>query len=63
MALTARYTKPLQIVATPEMAQRTKAIADREGISLAEVYRQLIAAGLPEREAWSENQFRESPTL
>lgn len=53
MAVVARFTKPIQVVTTPEQAKRCKVIADREGVSLASVYRDLIARSLPEREQLS----------
>lgn len=53
MALRARFTKPIQVVVTPAVADRCKAIADREGISQAQVYRDCIGAALPERERQS----------
>lgn len=46
MALTAKYTEPMQIVATPKMKRVVKEIADREQNSLAAVYRRLIEKGL-----------------
>jgi hypothetical protein len=53
MALTARFTTPLQVVAEPELKERIQAIADREGISLAQVYRDLLWSGITKREAQS----------
>lgn len=50
MAVQAKYTQPLQVVATPEQRARVKAIADREGISQAQVIRDLIDYGLGVRE-------------
>lgn len=50
MAVQAKYTQPLQVVATPEQRARVKRIADREGISQAQVIRDLIDTGLPARE-------------
>jgi len=54
MAVTAKYTQPLQVVETPETRDRIKAIADREGISQAQVIREVLAYGLPARERRSE---------
>jgi hypothetical protein len=51
--LTARYTTPLQVVAEPELKARFKKVADAEGISLAQVYRDVLWAGIREREAES----------
>lgn len=55
MAIRAKYTQPLQVVETPETRDRIKAIADREGVSQAQVIREIIAAGLPEREKWGQS--------
>lgn len=49
MALSAKYTKPLQIVATPKMREDVEEIAEREERSLADVYRELIDLGLKSR--------------
>lgn len=49
MALTARYVKPLQIVATAKMREEVEQIADAEERSLADVYRELIQLGLNSR--------------
>lgn len=49
MALTAKYVKPLQIVATQKMRDEVAAIADAEERSLADVLRELIQAGLDTR--------------
>lgn len=57
MAVEAKYTAPLQVVETPEVRERITAIADREKISQAQVIRELIAAGLPERERASIERF------
>lgn len=54
MAISAKYTKPLQVVETAETRDRIKAIADREQISQAQVIRELIAAGLKQREEFSQ---------
>jgi len=56
MAVKAKYTQPLQVVETPETRDRIKAIADREGISQAQVIREVLADGLPAREAASLEQ-------
>lgn len=45
-----KYTQPLQVVATPEMRDRVKAIADRRRISQAAVIREALEVGLPELE-------------
>lgn len=51
--LTARYTKPIQVVETPAMVSRIKAIADAEGVSFASVLRDLNRAGIEWRERLS----------
>jgi predicted DNA-binding protein len=53
VAIEARYTHPIQVVETEETRDRIKAIADREKISQAQVIRELVAAGLADREALS----------
>lgn len=53
MAVQARYTAPIQVVETPEMRERIVQIADREGISQAQVIREIIAAGISARESLS----------
>lgn len=53
MAVEAKYTDPLQVVETPEMRGRIKAIADREKISQAQVIREILAGGIDEREKLS----------
>lgn len=50
MAVTARFTAPIQVVETPEKRDRIKAIADREGISQAQVVRDIIEIGIEKRE-------------
>lgn len=50
MAVTAKYTQPLQVVETPETRARIIAIADKRGVSQAQVIRELIAYGLPRAE-------------
>lgn len=53
MAVTARFTAPLQVVAEQSLKDRCKRIADAEGISLAQVYRDILWAGIAAREARS----------
>jgi hypothetical protein len=60
MAVKAKYTQPLQVVETPEHRDRITAISDREGISQAQVIRDLIESGLDEREAQSLRNFPEA---
>lgn len=50
MAVQARYTAPIQVVETPLTRDRIVKIADREGISQAQVIREIIAAGIDSRE-------------
>lgn len=42
--------QPLQVVETPEMRRRIKAIADREKVSQASVVRDILRAGIDQRE-------------
>lgn len=57
MAVTAKYSKkPLQVVETEAKKARIKAIADREGISQADVVRDLIEHGLGWREQVSQER-------
>lgn len=51
MAVKARYTAPIQVVETPEMRDRIKALADAENISQAQVIREILALGIARREA------------
>ena len=53
MAVEAKYTAPLQVVETPAMRDRIKAISDAEGISQAQVARELHEHGIEWREALS----------
>ena len=57
MAVTAQYTQPLQVVETPEMRKRIRAIADREGISQAQVARELHDRAIVWREKQSLKNF------
>jgi plasmid stability protein len=50
MAVHARYTESLQVPVEPEMRDRIRAIADREGVSLAQVAREILSAGIQARE-------------
>lgn len=50
MAVEAKYTQPLQVVETPEMRDRIKAVADAEHISQAQVIREILAHGIEWRE-------------
>lgn len=53
MALVKQYEIPLQVSATAEVRARIKTISDRENLSQAQVVRELIDAGLSEREVQS----------
>lgn len=54
MAVRAKYTdKPLQVPETAEMRARITAIADAENISQAQVIRDILAAGIEQREELS----------
>lgn len=56
MAVESKYTAPLQVVETQETRDRIIAIADAEKISQAQVIRDLIAAGISERERISQER-------
>lgn len=56
MAVEAKYTAPLQVVETRETRDRIIAIADAEKISQAQVIRDIIAAGIAERERISQER-------
>jgi predicted DNA-binding protein len=51
MAVKKKFTQPLQVVETEETRDRITAIAEAEEISQAQVIRELIHAGLEDREA------------
>ena len=55
MAVQGRYTDPLQVSETPETRERITKIADDEGISQAQVIRDIIDHGLSWRERKSES--------
>lgn len=59
MAVSAKYTAPLQVVETPEMRDRVKLIADREGISQAEVLRDMNRYSIEWREQLSHERLAE----
>jgi cytidylate kinase len=59
-ALMAR-SKPLQVPAPAAVHERLRAIAQREDISVAQVVRDLIRAGLEEREEFSRNRYSAPP--
>lgn len=59
MAVSAKYTAPLQVVETPEMRDRVKVIADREGISQAEVLRDMNRYSIEWREQLSRERLAE----
>lgn len=59
MAVKAHYTAPLQVVETPEMRDRVKAIADAENISQAEVIRDILAHGISWREQVNRERLEE----
>lgn len=46
-----QYEGPLQVVETPAMRDRIRAIAAREKISQAQVVRDILRAGIDAREA------------
>lgn len=55
MAVTAKYTAPLQVVETQPMRDRINAIAELEEISQAQVIRDILAHGIE----WREREARE----
>lgn len=57
MAVTAKYTAPIQVVETPEVRARIKLISDTEGVSQAEVIRDIIEHALPWREEVSRERL------
>jgi hypothetical protein len=57
VAVSAKYTAPLQVVETPEMRDRVKVIADREGISQAEVLRDMNRYAIEWREQLSRERL------
>jgi hypothetical protein len=59
MALSAKYTAPLQVVETPEMRDRIKLISDREGVSQAEVIRDMNRYSIEWREALSRERLEQ----
>jgi len=58
MAVEAKYVgKPLQVVETPEMRARIKAISDAEKISQAQVVRDMNEHGIEWREQLSRERL------
>ena len=53
MAPKARYTHPISVVETPQMRSRVIAIAQTEGISQTQVFRDLHEMAIDQREAQS----------
>ena len=53
MAVTRRYGQPLQVVIEDPVRERLKRIADREGISQAQVVREIIMTGIDDRDRTS----------
>lgn len=49
----ATLTDPMPVLMTPEQKSRVAAIAEREGISMALVVRELVEKALPAREKLS----------
>lgn len=47
MAVTAKYTQPLQVVETQEKRDRVVALSDKLGVSQAQVIRDALDIGLP----------------
>lgn len=59
MAVTAKFTAPIQVVETEENRDRIVAIAEADEISQAQVIREIIEYGLVAREAKSGIVFAE----
>lgn len=57
MAVSAKFTAPLQVVETPEMRERVKVIADAEGVSQAEVLRDMNRYAIEWREQVSRERL------
>lgn len=57
VAVEAKYTAPLQVVATPVLRDRVKTIADAEHISQAQVMREILEAGIDDRERLSSERL------
>lgn len=61
MAVTARFTAPLQVLETQVMRDRITAIADAEGISQAQVIRDILRHGIGVREIQSGTATSQTP--
>lgn len=55
----AKYTQPLQVVETQEMRDRIKKISDAEGISQAQVIRDMNEHGIEWREQLSRERLED----
>jgi hypothetical protein len=60
MAVTARYTAPLQVLEEKAMRDRINAIADAEGVSQASVIRDILRHGIGVREGHSRENLRKA---
>lgn len=60
MAVTARFTAPLQVLEEQAMRDRITAVADAEGISQAEVIRDILRHGVSWREQLSAERVAQS---
>lgn len=47
----ARLTKPIQVLVEPQLRNRIVKVADLEGLSMAQVIRDIIWSGIATREA------------
>lgn len=57
MAVTKKFTDtPLQVVAEPGMRARIEKVADDEGVSMAQVIREILDAGIERREKVSQRR-------
>ena len=58
MAVTKKFTDtPLQVVAEPGMRARIEKVADDEGISMAQVIREILDDGISKRERLSQKKI------
>ena len=63
VAIEAKYTHPMQVVETQEMRDRVVAIAEREKISQAQVFRDMHEYAIAWREEQSLNRMTDNGGL